>query len=94
MLAVGLLATRVDGARREILEAIRQAYRIAVTVSEKNEVQARKVAAGDEPLFSTIKVDKWIRIQETAVNPEALLPGGPYNLWREKRRYRDGSRTS
>ena len=38
---------------------------------------------GDEPLFTTIKADRRSRIQETAISAEAMLPGGPYDLWRE-----------
>ena len=37
----------------------------------------------DEPLFTTIKADKRARIQETAISSEAMMPGGPYDLWRE-----------
>ena len=37
------------------------------------------------PLFTRIKEDKdkRARIQETAISAEALLPDGPYDLWRE-----------
>jgi hypothetical protein len=45
-------------------------------------VQAFKVVVGSEPLFSVIKAEAQARIQETAVTTEALLPGGPYDLWR------------
>ncbi len=37
----------------------------------------------DEPLFTTIKADKRARIQETAISSEAMMPGGPYDLWRD-----------
>src|SRR6266852_3323953 len=73
--------TRHQGGR--ITDLVRQAYCIVVTVSDKNEVHAFKVIVGDDPLFNTIKLDKQARIQETAVSAEALLPGGPYDLWRE-----------
>jgi len=78
-----MLANYIDDARKAIPEAIRQAYCIVVTVSEKNEVHAFKIPAGDEPLFQTIKADTRSRIQDTAVTAEALLPGGPYELWKE-----------
>src|SRR5439155_960301 len=35
-----------------------------------------------EPLFNTIKKESRARIQETAISADALLPGGPYDLWR------------
>jgi hypothetical protein len=78
-----MLRVSQEAAQRKIPEMIRQAYCIFVTVSAKNEVEAFKVTVGTEPLFTTIKNDKRARIQETAVTSEALLPGGPYDLWRE-----------
>jgi hypothetical protein len=73
---------KTDAARR-ITELVRQAYCIVVTISEKNEVQAFKVVVTNDPLFNIIKNEPQARIQETAVSADALLPSGPYNLWRE-----------
>ncbi|MCP4699973.1 MAG: ATP-binding protein [Gammaproteobacteria bacterium] len=67
----------------EIPRAVRQAYCIVVTVSERNEAQAFKITVTDEPLFALIKADKKARIQESAITADALLPGGPYDLWRK-----------
>lgn len=77
------LISSLEESRKKIPEALQQAYSIVVTVSEKNEVQAFKVTVGSEPLFTTIKKDKRARIEETAISAEALLPGGPYDLWRD-----------
>ncbi len=77
------LAINIDKARNRIPDAIKQAYCIVVTVSEKNENQAFKVSISDEPHFTIIKADPRSRIQETPITAEALLPGGPYDLWRE-----------
>lgn len=77
-----MLAVSLEQARKAIPEAIRQAYSIVVTVGEKNEIQAFKVTVGSDPLFKIIKDDPRARIQDTAVSSEALLPGGPYDLWR------------
>ncbi|MCU0292531.1 MAG: DUF499 domain-containing protein [Thermoanaerobaculaceae bacterium] len=77
------LAVKVEAARRGIPAAIRQAYCIVVAVSALNEVQAFKLTGSDEPLFAVIKSDSRARIQETAIAADALLPGGPYDLWRE-----------
>lgn len=79
----GLLTGYVEDARKKIPEAIRQAYCIVVTVSAANEVEAFKVTVGNDPLFTTIKADQRSRIQDTPISPEALLPNGPYDLWRE-----------
>lgn len=76
------LTISIEGARKQIPEAIRQAYSIAVAVNEKNEIQAYKIQLTGDPLFTCIKNDERMRIQDTAINAEALLPDGPYELWR------------
>jgi hypothetical protein len=78
-----MLARWTEDARKRIPEAIRQAWSIVVTVNEQNDIQAFKVMVGSEPLFATVKADKRSRIQDTAISAEAMLPGGPYDLWRE-----------
>jgi Predicted ATPase (AAA+ superfamily) len=78
-----MLNVSLTGLRKAIPDAIRQAYCIVVTVNETNEVQAFKITVGSELLFNTIKADKRARIQDTAISSEAMLPGGPYDLWRE-----------
>ncbi|MHB9089950.1 MAG: hypothetical protein ACYC7H_00890, partial [Chloroflexota bacterium] len=78
-----MLAANLDGAKKRIPAAVRDAYNVVVTVGESNEVEAFKVAAGDEPLFTRVKREERARIKETAISAEALLPGGPYDLWRE-----------
>lgn len=79
----GVLAAYLDKGKRRVPEAIQQAYCLVVTISDKNEVVAFKVNPSGDSLFNLIKADSRSRIQETAVSPEALLPGGPYDLWRE-----------
>lgn len=76
------LAINIDKARGRVPDAIRQAYCIVVTVSDKDEVQAFKITVTDEAHFETIKNDLRSRVQDTAVTAEALLPDGPYNLWK------------
>ncbi len=78
-----MLLINIDKAKVRVPEAIRQAYSTVVTVSDKNEVQAFKITITDEPHFTTIKADKRARIQDTAITADALLPGGPYDLWKE-----------
>ncbi len=87
-----MLAGETESARRHIPDAISQAYSIVVTVNEGNEIQAFKVVVTGDSLFTTIKADRRSRIQETAISSEAMLPGGPYDLWRdgeESRRVKD-----
>ena len=88
-----MLLRETDTARKRIPGAVKQAYTIVVTVNTSNEIHAFKVVVtDDDPLFTTLKNDKRSRIQETAISGEAMLPGGPYDLWREdepSRRVRD-----
>lgn len=69
---------------REVGHSIRQAYCIAVTYSEANEPHAFKITVTGDPLFTVLKNDDRARIQETAIEPAALLPDGPYGIWPEK----------
>ena len=77
------LAAWTAATRRRIPETIRQAWTVVVSVNPENRIQAFRVTIGSDPLFVTIKADRRSRIQETAINAEALLPGGPYDLWRD-----------
>ncbi|MEX2119484.1 MAG: DUF499 domain-containing protein [Pirellulales bacterium] len=79
------LLINIEKAKSRIPEAIRQAYTTVVTVSDKNEVQAFKLSIADEAHFTTIKGDKRARIQDSAITAEALLPGGPYDFWKEEK---------
>jgi hypothetical protein len=77
------LVANLEAAKKKVPEAVQQAYNIVVTVSDKNEPQAFKLAPDtSRPLFEQIKSDPRSRIQETAISYEALLPEGPYDLWR------------
>ena len=78
-----MLTHEAGRAQQRIPEALRQAYCLVVSVSENNDVHAFKIVVDDAPLFTTIKAEERSRIQETAISSEAMLPGGPYDLWRE-----------
>lgn len=76
------LRINIDKAKARVPEAIRQAYCIVVTVSDKDDAQAFKITVTDDAHFETIKGDPRARVQDTAITAEALLPDGPYNLWK------------
>ncbi len=76
------LVINIEKAKGRVPETIRQAYCVVVTVSDKNEDQAFKLTVTEDSHFTTIKADKRARIQDTAITAEALLPGGPYDLWK------------
>ncbi len=87
-----LLITNIEGARKAIPDAIRQAYCIVAVVDENNHIQAFRITPSSDPLFNVIKKDPRAHIQETPVSADALLPGGPYDLWKEgdtARRFKD-----
>ncbi|MDR0735223.1 MAG: DUF499 domain-containing protein [Zoogloeaceae bacterium] len=77
--------TRLEGnlraARGEMVSQIVMAYCIAVTVNDANDVAAYRINVDNDPLFAKMAADKRLRIESTAVNAEALLPGGPFDLW-------------
>ena len=70
-------------AEGRIPEAVRGAYCTVVTVSAENQVQAFKIQITEEPHFHIIKNDQRSRIQDSAVAADALLPEGPYDLWKD-----------
>lgn len=78
-----ILTTSTEQAKKAFPEGVRQAYSIVVTVGTDNQPQAFRVTATEGPLFNAIKADKRARIQETQVSAEALLPDGPYDLWKD-----------
>ena len=77
------LRRHIRRAEAELPGVIRQAYGIVVTVNERNMVHAFKLQGSGQPLFEEIKNHGKARIVDTPVNPEALLPDGPYRLWEE-----------
>ena len=77
------LRKRLEEARRRVPETIRAAWCIVVTLNEQGQAQAFRLPADGGPLFAQIKADERSRIKETAVDAEALLPDGPYDLWQE-----------
>ena len=77
------LQRRLAEARRLVPEMVRQAYSVVVTVGPDNEAQAFRLKGSSEPLFLEIKREEKTRLRDTPVNAAALLPEGPYDLWRE-----------
>jgi hypothetical protein len=75
------LQGNTEKSRGDIMEAIKNAYCIVVTQSAAGDIQAFKISPSDEPLFLTIKGDSRSRVEDNPVSADALLPGGPYDLW-------------
>jgi hypothetical protein len=79
--ATASLEANIRAARGEMGSQVIMAYCIAVTVNDSNEVAAYRINVDNDPLFPKMVADKRLRIESTAVNAEALLPGGPFDLW-------------
>ena len=77
------LTVEMERAKKLVPDAIRQAWCMMVTVSETNDIQSFKLGITDDSLFMTLKNDPRSRLQETKITAESLLPGGPYDLWKE-----------
>ena len=77
------LRRKIKKEENELPGVIRQAYGIVVTVNEQNDVHAFKLPGSGRPLFEEVKGHSKARIVDTPVNPEALLPEGPFDLWDE-----------
>ena len=81
-----MLDSAVSGSRKDIADALRQAYCIVVTRNTDDVVHAFKVTVDpSKSLFATIKEDPKSRITDVALAPDALLPGSGsgFDLWRE-----------
>ncbi|HEV2238328.1 MAG TPA: hypothetical protein VGR57_16825, partial [Ktedonobacterales bacterium] len=76
------LSAEMNAARQRIPDAIRQAYCLVVALSAKGVAEVFKVTPDNTSLFAIIKADDRSRIVDAAITAEALLPGGPYDLWR------------
>lgn len=76
------LVRRLDDAEKKASSVVRHAYEIVVTANKEGNIQAFKLKAGYDNLFIAIKNDDRSRIRETPVDAEALLPDGPYALWK------------
>jgi hypothetical protein len=81
------LADEKRDANRRMLDAVRLQYNVFVTLTDegdKGEIRAfHVVSTNGDSLFTAIKKNEHARIQETPVTAEALLPDGPYDLWKK-----------
>lgn len=78
-----MLANESNKARRRVALGVRQAWTVIVAADEGGGIGAFRLSPSADPLFLAVKADARARIEETAIEPQALLPEGPYDLWRE-----------
>ena len=78
------LQSGLKSSEDEMRRAVRHAWCIGVATTADDSIKAFKLALDDnKTLFQSIKEDKDARIQDTALDPDLILPGSSYDLWRE-----------
>ncbi len=83
------LTSQKAAAEGKVGEAVRQAWCMVVTLSDKGDPQCFKLNVSDAAShFAAIKQDTRSRVFDTALNAEALLPDGPYDLWHQGDNFR------
>ena len=78
-----MLAHEAGKARKRVGSAVRQAWSVVVVADEAGGVAAHRLPVSADALFLAVKNDRRFRIEETAIEPQALLPHGAFDLWRE-----------
>ncbi len=81
-----LLKDYKNKSTQRVVELIRQMYNIVVSVDEvdgANKIIAFRLQGNGGPLFDAVKSAPQARIKLDPISAGALLPGGPYDLWKE-----------
>lgn len=76
------LMAYLNEAKGVVPQTVAQAYCIAITLSERGEPIAFKVDVGSGSLFDAIRSERKSRIMSGRITSSALLPDGPYNIWK------------
>lgn len=81
------LAEEKRTATKKVQDLVRLAYTVFITLTDdgdKGTISALSIVASQEPLFQLIMKNKHdVSILEKPVTAGALLPDGPYDLWKE-----------
>lgn len=72
---------REKDAQKDALTFVKNAFELVVHVDSSGSAQQKKFTMGSEPLYSTLAQDKDLRMYRQRINPETILPGGPYCKW-------------
>ena len=67
--------------QKEALTSVKNAFELVIYVDSTGSAQQRKFTMGGEALFPTLMREKDLRIFREKINPETLLPGGPFSKW-------------
>jgi hypothetical protein len=72
---------REKEAQKEALTFVKNAFELVIYVDNTGNAQQKKFTMGNEALFPTLAREKDLRIFREKINPETLLPGGPFSKW-------------
>jgi len=72
---------RERAAQKEALTFVKNAFELVIYVDSAGDAQQKKFTMGNEALFPTLVREKDLRIFREKINPETLLPGGPFSKW-------------
>lgn len=78
---VDVIKAREKSAQKEALTSVKNAFDLVVYVDKAGNAQQKKFTMGNEALFPTLAREKDLRIFREKINPETLLPGGPFSKW-------------
>jgi hypothetical protein len=68
-------------AQKEALTFVKNSFELVVYIDNGGNIQQKKFTMGSEALFPTLVREKDLRIYREKINPETLLPGGPFSKW-------------
>jgi hypothetical protein len=66
---------------QEAQTAVKNAYEIVIYLHSDGTTQAKKITIGAQSLITSMLVEKSLRLFREKIDPEALMPGGPYSEW-------------
>jgi hypothetical protein len=72
---------RERAAQKEALTFVKNAFELVIYVDSAGDAQQKKFTMGNEALFPTLVRERDLRIFREKINPETLLPGGPFSKW-------------
>ena len=72
---------RERASQKDALTSVKNAFELVIYVDRDGNAQQKKFTMGEEALFPTLVREKDLRIFLEMINPEALLPGGPFSKW-------------
>ena len=67
--------------QKDALTFVKNAFELVIYLDNGGNAQQKKFTMGSEALFPTLMKEKDLRIYREKINPETLLPGGPFSKW-------------